>query len=265
MTDPYPPRSSAPAQAVTLMAGVTRALKRAVLSQLHPRMLFALLLPFLITLLGAIVLVWLFWDPLTGWLEREVAGWSMVERADQWLVAVGIASLKLWLIPIAAVIILLPVSGLLGLVIAALCVMPMVIGHLEHRDYAGLGRQGRHALAAGLWNAAWVSAAFAAGWLLTLPLWLIPPMALLLSVFWWAFAFSRMMRVDALVEHASPAERRVLDRRHNAGFWLLGFILALINLLPPAWLVLPVFSALVYAHYGLDALQRLRRETVIEA
>jgi hypothetical protein len=30
------------------------------------------------------------------------------------------------------------------------------------------------------------------------------------------------------------------------------------NLFPPAWLFLPVFSALVFAHYSLDALQRLR-------
>ena len=105
---------------------------------------------------------------------------------------------------------------------------------------------------------------FAAGWLLTLPLWLVPPMALILPVFWWAFAFSRMMRVDAIVEHASPAERRLLIQRHNGGFWVIGLICSLLNLLPPAWIILPVFSALVNAHYGLEALKRLREERVID-
>lgn len=246
------------------LSGVARALRRALVSQLHPRMLFALLMPFLITLAGAVVLIWLCWDPVTAWLQRTVSDWAVVAQVDEWLIAAGLVSLKLWLVPLAAVAILLPVAGILGLAIAAVCVMPMVLNHLEARDYAGLKRQGRHGLAVGMWNAIWVTTVFALGWLVTLPLWLLPPMALVLPVFWWAFAFSRMMRVDALVEHASPAERRLLEQRHNAGFWTLGFILALGNLLPPAWLVLPVFSALVFAHYGLDALARLRQETVID-
>ena len=90
-------------------------------------------------------------------------------------------------------------------------------------------------------------------------------MAVVLSLFWWAFAFSRMMRLDAIVEHASPAERRLLLQRHNVGFfWGIGLLCSLLNLLPPAWVILPVFSALVYAHYGLDALARLRQENTID-
>jgi len=258
-------RPASPSPRSTGLAGVGQAFLRALKSQCHPRMLFALLLPFLIALLGGLLLVWLFWDPLTAWLTVRVSEWGFIERADQWLAAVGLFSLKVWLIPMAAIAILLPASGILGLAIAAVCVMPIVLGHVERRDYAGLARHGRNSLAVGLWNAVWVSAVFAAGWLLTLPLWLVPPMAVLLSVFWWAFAFSRMMRVDAIVEHASPAERRILDRRQNTGYWAIGLICALINLLPPAWVVLPVFSALVYAHYALDGLARLRQEGVVEA
>ncbi|CFN82067.1 inner membrane protein [Bordetella pertussis] len=100
--------------------------------------------------------------------------------------------------------------------------------------------------------------------MLTLPFWLIPPMVVILSVFWWAFAFTRMLRLDAIVEHASPAERAILLKRHNSGFWLIGLVCSLLNLLPPAWIILPVFSGLVYAHYGLDALQRLRQERAID-
>lgn len=119
-------------------------------------------------------------------------------------------------------------------------------------------------MAVSVWNAAWVSLVFAAGWVVTLPLWLVPPMAIVLHVLWWAFAFSRMLRVDAIVDHASPAERRVLLARHNLSFWGIGLICALINLLPPAWVVLPVYGSLVYAHFGLDALARLRGERTID-
>ena len=73
-----------------------------------------------------------------------------------------------------------------------------------------------------------------------------------------------MMRLDAIVEHAIPAERRLLLGRHNGGFLAIGVLCSLLNLLPPAWVILPVFSALVYAHYGLDTLARLRQENTID-
>ncbi|WP_086067695.1 EI24 domain-containing protein [Bordetella genomosp. 8] len=259
---PYPSLNPPPASAG--MTGVWQAFKRAAVSQCHPAMLFAVLLPFLIALVGAMLLLWFCWTPLTDWLRDEASRWSVVNNVDEWLVTVGLFSLKVYLVPVVAAAILLPVSGILGLAIAAIFVMPLVLRHVGQREYAAVGKQGKFGTAVSVWNALWVSLAFALGWLLTLPLWLVPPMAVLLSVFWWAFAFSRMMRIDAIVEHASPEERRILLRRNNVGFWVVGLICSLINLLPPAWVFLPVFSALVFAHYGLDALQRLRQEKVIE-
>lgn len=261
--DPIVIDTAAAPQPSAGLAGVPRAFKRALVSQCHPRMLMALLLPFLVMFIGGIALIWLFWDPLTGWITTEAGQWETVNRVDEWLVAVGLFSLKIWLVPLIAAAILLPSAGVLGLAVAAVCVMPLVLRHIEEREYRGLARRGRWSIPVGLWNATWVIAVFAVGWLLTLPLWLFPPLALALSVFWWAFAFNYMLRVDALADHASPEERRILGKRHNRGFWALGVICSLINLLPPAWIVLPVFSSLVYAHYGLDALERLRRETTL--
>ena len=244
---------------------VGQAFKRALVSQCHPTMLFAVLLPFLIALVGALLLLYFFWTPLVEWLGNQISRVDMLNRAEDWMLAMGLFSLKVYLIPLLACAILLPVSGVLGLAIAAVFVMPLVLRHVGQREYASVGRKGKYSTAVSVWNAVWVSAAFAAGWLLTLPLWLVPPMAIVLSIFWWAFAFSRMMRVDAIVEHASPAERKLILERNNGGFWTIGLICSLLNLLPPAWIILPVFSALVYAHYGLEALKRLREDRVIDA
>ena len=82
-----------------------------------------------------------------------------------------------------------------------------------------------------------------------------------MSLLWWAFAVSRMMRLDAIVDHASTAERAELIARHSTGFWVIGLVCAVLNLLPPAWVFLPVFSGLVYTHFGLTALRRLRQES----
>ena len=248
------------------LSGIGQAFARAIQSQFHPRMLFALLLPFLIMLGGAVVLLVIGLGPLTSWMDRQITESVTVVRADQWLVSIGLFSLiplKAWLVPLTAIVILLPLSGILGLAVAAVCVMPMVVSHLSGTTYADVPRRGRNVFVFSLWNAVWVSVLFALGWLLTLPLWLAPPLGVLISVFWWAFAFSRMMRVDAIVEHCNAEERAWLLKRHNTGFWVIGLICALINLVPPAWVFLPVFSGLVYTHYGLEALRRLRQERMI--
>lgn len=261
-TDFPPPRAS---RFVRAASGVGQAFKRALVSQCHPTMLFAALLPFLIALVEIVLLFGLFWTPLNDWLAARTEHWRFIARTEEWLLAMGLFSLKIYLVPVIAASILLPLSGVLGLAITAVFVMPLALRHVGQREYAGLSRQGRLATAVSVWNAAWVSLVFVAGWLLTLPLWLIPPMAVVLPVLWWAFAFSRMMRIDAIVEHASPAERKLILKRNNGGFWVIGLICALLNLLPPAWIILPVFSALVYAHYGLDAVQRLRQERTLDA
>lgn len=243
----------------SMIQGVSRAFGRAVVSQFHPAMLFALLLPFLIVLLGSIILVWLFWVPVTEWLRHGFETWPVISQADAWLLAMGLVSLQLWLVPILAACILLPLSGLAGVAVAAVFVMPLVLRHLGQGAYPDVARRGQWAFAASAWNATWVVVLFCAGWMLTMPLWLFPPLALVLPTLWWTFAFTRMLRLDALVDHASPDERRRLIRRHNVGFWTLGLICALLSLLPPAWLFLPVFSSLLFAHFGLEALRRERQ------
>lgn len=244
--------------APTGLGAVVAAFKRAVVSQLHPRMLLAVLLPFIITLLGAILLLWIFWSPLTEWLTVQSQGWEIVNTVDAWLLAIGLFSIKLFLIPLLAAGILLPMSGILGLIIAAVFIMPIVLGHLDRTTYKGVVRQGRNATALSAWNAVWVGGLFIVGWLVTLPLWLFPPFAVILPIFWWTFAITRMLRVDAVIEHADANERRYIWTRHNRQWWLIGFCLALVNLLPPAWLIMPVFSSLVFAHFGLEALRQHR-------
>lgn len=244
--------------APTGLAAVAVSFKRALVSQVHPKMLAAVLLPFFITLLGAILLVWAFWTPLTEWLTVESQDWGVLNTVDGWLLAVGLFSIKLYLIPVLAAGILLPMSGILGLVIAAVFIMPIVLGHLDRHDYRGLRRNGKNATVVSAWNAVWVGCLFVVGWLVTLPLWLFPPFAVMLPIFWWTFAITRMLRVDAIIEHADPVERKYLWRRHSRQWWLIGFCLALINLVPPAWLIMPVFSSLVFAHFGLEALRQYR-------
>lgn len=243
---------------------IWQAFKRAIASQFHPRMIAALLLPFAIALVGAIILLWLFWDPLTAWMDEAVSSSGLFNTVDGWFLAIGLFSMKIWLVPIMAAGMLLPMAGILGLVIAAIFIMPIVLRHLENRQYKGIKRQGKNATAIGAWNAVWVGFLFCLGWVVTMPLWLFPPLALLLPLFWWAFAVNKMLKVDAIIEHASPVERKLLWRRHYKRLWIIAVILSLINLVPLFWFIMPVFSSLVYAHFCLQSIVDLRAEKVLD-
>jgi hypothetical protein len=207
-----------------------------------------------------ILLIFFGWSPLNEWLTQQLNDSSVAGAVDPVVGAAAALTLKAWLIPIAAAVILLPIAAIVGLAVAGIWVMPLVLAHVGQRDYPHVQARGRHATVLSVWNAIWVSVAFVVGWVITLPLWLVPPLGLIASVLLWSFAFSRMMRVDALVDYADPMERRTIWRERNVGFWLIGLGCALINLFPPAWIFLPVFAGLVFAHYSFDSLERLREQ-----
>ena len=247
------------------VAPVSQAFWRALRSQLHPSMIFALFLPVIVTIVLFSILLWFGFTPLNEWLKAQFDQSAIALYADPWVGAAGLLWLKSWLIPFIALFMLLPMAGIAGLAVTAIWIMPWVLSHLSARNYPDVQALGRHATVLSVWNAIWVSVVFLLGWLITLPLWLIPPLGLILSVFWWTFAFTKMMRIDALVDHASPTERKTILHQRSKGFWVIGLICALVNLFPPAWVFLPVFSGLVFAHYSFEAIRELRHTESLNA
>lgn len=245
---------------------IQQSLSRAVVSQLTPKMLGALLLPFLVAVLGSVILLWLFWTPLKDHIAIWLSQWGVLNgQSDLWIISVGLLAVKTIIIPLLTAGALLPLAGIAGLIVSAVMVMPLALSFVQKKNYPALKKQGQNAFSYSVGNALWVGILFILGWMLTLPLWLIAPLALILPVFWWTFAFTRLLRVDSMVEHASMAERQVLLKRHNKGYWILGLSMALLNLLPPFWFILPVFSALAFAHFNLAALTELRAENTLNS
>jgi hypothetical protein len=117
---------------------------------------------------------------------------------------------------------------------------------------------------------------------LSLPLWLIPPLVIVLPPLIWGWLTSRVMVYDTLALHASRAEREQLMQRHRypllaigvvAGYmgaapgliWAVGAMaVVLAPLLVPLaiWIYtfVFIFASLWFTHYGLAALAALRQE-----
>ena len=138
--------------------------------------------------------------------------------------------------------------------------MPTVVAHVAGRDYPELAKKNGGTYLGSLGNALWVSVVFLVGFILTIPLWLFAPLALLVPLLWWGWATARMFRYDALVIHASSEERATLFSRHGKAFFAIGTIVSLLNFVPPLFFLVPILGGLAFTHYGLRALERLRAE-----
>jgi hypothetical protein len=264
------------------MNDLLRSFGRAMASALHPRMLWLTFMPFLVASVGWGLFFWFTWQTFVGtvrgWLGGSSTG-ATLDRAFDW---VGLGSLHTALAPFIVIVVAIPLIVTTVLLLIATISMPMVMRHLSMRRFAALEQ--RHG---GTWygSLAHALATTLIGiflFVVTLPLWLIPPLFALIPPLLWGWLTYRVMTYDALAVHASRAERVALVRRHRLPLLAIGVASGLMGTLPTliwawsVWLVvlfpviaaatiwiyafILIFSALWFGHYCLYALHRMRAE-----
>jgi hypothetical protein len=200
----------------------------------------------------------------------------------RWLEDIGLPDLKTVVAPLVVIFSITPLVVVASLLAVALLMTPSLARLVADRRFVGLVRKkGSSWLYGVLWTL--LSLLLALGALvLTLPLWLVPPLAMLLPALIWGWLTYRVMVVDVLAEFASAEERRILMTRHRTGFISMGVITGLMGAAPSlVWasgalfaaafvILVPLaiwiytlvfaFSSLWFAHYALAALQDLRTE-----
>jgi CysZ protein len=195
-------------------------------------------------------------------LDRLIA--SFVEQPPMsWVAAWGAFWLAKLLAAIGGWLLILSASYLIAILLTAIVVLPLLLNHLAAVDYPELAPMGSDNVAASVWNSLWAAVLFIVGWLVTLPLWLIPGFGLLLPFFWMAWLNRRTFAFDALAAHATAAEWRELRRQQAIPLLALGLAMALLAHLPFIGLLAPSLAALAYLHFCLEALRRLRQGAVV--
>lgn len=235
------------------------ALGKALVTQFHPRMLSAILMPFAVMVLSFVLLLLVAWGPLDDWFLISANKWDWFSNITaMW----GMATISDWLSGFIAFVALLAISVVIGLSVAAIAVTPIAVSLLSKTDYQDLEKRGKFIDSHSIFNAVKVGTIFVVGWILTLPFWLIPFASIVLSVFWSAYAFSQISKVDAITEHASPAERAFILEKNKKGFWTIGLVCGALCLIPFMGLVMPVYAILACTHYGLSSLRELRNRPI---
>jgi len=251
---------------------------------LHPKVIMLSLLPLILMAVIVTGLGAMYWEEAvntvrTGLEDSAALGWAWT-----WLERVGLMNLKAVLAPLVIILVVTPVVMVMSLLAVSFMMTPALVNLVGSRRFPNLERKrGGTLWHSVLWTLMSVILAMTA-LMITLPLWWIPPLAILLPALIWGWLTYRVMTYDVLAEHATSQERVELMRRYR--FQLLGmgvltgamgaapslvwasgalFAAAFVILIPVAvWIytLVFIFSALWFVHFLLLALSNLREEPV---
>jgi hypothetical protein len=258
------------------------SLWRAVGYCLHPRVIALSLLPLVLMIGISLGLGYFFWDNALDSVRIWLDSSNLMHALWGWLESMGAGNLKTVVAPLVVIFAVTPALVLITLLLVAVFMGPALARLVARRRFPTLERKHGGSLALSVaWSLGSTLLALLA-LVISLPLWLVPPLILLVPPLIWGWLTYRVMAFDALAEHASSPERREIFRRHR--LWLLGigivtgylgaapsvvwasgalFAAAFVVLVPLAvWIYTLVFAfaSLWFAHYCLAALQQLRAE-----
>jgi CysZ protein len=226
---------------------------------LHPRMLWLMVWPMLVSLVfwGAVAAA--FWERLAAalaalfqrWLE-PAAGFLHLDLGGATVVAAYVV----------LVLLLVPLVYLTALFILGAFGMQKMVDHVAQRSFPALERRRGGGVAGSVWNGVAALGGMALLFLISLPLWLLPPLWPLIPLAIFTWANQKLLRYDALGEHADAAEMARLFRERRGALLTLGLLFALLAYVPFVGFIAPVLFGLAFIRYLLGALQELRRAAV---
>ena len=232
------------------MGDVMLALARTFASLRSGKVWFYVLTPALVSLLFAIGLA----VGALGWLVQQMMDYPPMTL----LVAWGLVWLAHILAYLGGWMAIFALSYLIASLLAAVVIMPLMLKHLSAGEYCDVAPMGKDSFVAAAVNSGFAAILFVLGWLLTIPLWLIPGFSLLIPLLLMGWLNRRTFAYDALSMHATTAEWQAFRREHKTPLFMLGLTMALLAHLPLIGLLVPALAALSFVHYGLEALRRSR-------
>ena len=272
---------------LSTLSRVADAFWRAAAYCLHPRVIALSLLPLLIAGPLAWGLMYFFWESAVDGVRATLESWRLIETVLTWLEHVGLQGLRTAIAPLVLLALAVPALLVFSLLLVAVFMTPAMTNLVAQRRFPGLERKrGAPFWLSVLWSLGHTLLAVLA-LVLSLPFWLIPPLALFLPPLIWGWLGYRVFGFDALAEHASRIERRRILTEHRLPLLGLGVLTGFLGAAPTAiwafgvlslalapFLILAsvflytlvfAFSSLWFAHYCLQALHELRQARSAEA
>ena len=255
---------------------------RAAMYCLHPRVIALSILPLILMAAISLGLGYFFWDNALALVRANLESFELVSTLVGWLERLGLSNLRIVLAPVIVLFLAIPAIVIVALLFVAWMMTPSMVSLVAERRFPMLARKkGGSIVGSVVWSLGSTLLAVIA-LLVSIPLWLIPPLILILPPLIWGWLTYRVMSYDALVVHASAEERKEIFKTHRVSLLSIGVISGYLGAAPSVlWasgamfiamapILVPVaiwiytlvfaFSSLWFAHFALAALQALRRD-----
>jgi len=215
-------------------------------------------------------------------MQSTLDGTSWLGTVWGWLAHLGVSDVPTLLAPLFVVLMTMPVVVFVCVLTVSVLMVPAIVDLVAKRRFPDLQRRHGAGFVTSVWWSLSSTLLALVALVLSMPLWLIPPLVLVLPPLIWGWLTYRVMAFDALSEHASKEERKTLFTRHRGSLLVIGvlcgflgaapgivwasgvvFAAAFVVLIPVAiWIYTLVFafSSLWFAHYCLASLQQLRAQ-----
>lgn len=259
---------------------------RAVAYCVHPRVIALSFLPLILMVVLSFGLGYFFWEGAVASVGAWMASFELIETLMAWMEQIGLGALRGVFAPLLVLVLATPVIVLLCLLLVAMFMTPAMVDLVGQRRFATLERKhGGSLVVSVLWSLGSTLLAIVA-LVISMPLWLVPPLVLILPPLIWGWLTYRVFAFDALATHASSDERKSILKEHRGSLLLMGVLsgylgaapsllwasgamfIAMAPLLVPLaiWIYTLVFAfaSLWFAHFALAALQRLRAVVPVE-
>lgn len=265
------------------MRGVFPSYRRALRAQFSRKMLLLSAAPLVMSVVLWGVALWLGLQPLIDTVQAIFTDNGWFAAGSGMMSSIGLGMVKTLVVPLVALLLLLPLMICTSLLFMGLAAMPAIGRHVGTTDYPDLEKKHGGSIVGSVFVNLTAVLVFIVLWLATLPLYFIPPLAILVHALLWGALTARVMSYDALAEYATAAELRLLRQRHRRALLLIGTISGAAGALPGiAWIggalisvvlfpllallslwlyvVIFIFTGLWFQYYCLHALTALRVE-----
>jgi len=254
---------------------------------MRPRVIVLSLMPLALMVVLAAAFGYLYWEASVAWMREALDAWPLLSSFWGWIGGLFSSDVPALLAPLVVVFAATPLIVLVSLLIVAGLMAPPLTRLVAERRFPALEQKKGASFIGSVARSLGLTLLALVALVVSMPLWLIPPLVLILPPLIWGWLTYRVMSFDALAEHASPEERATVLRTHRLPLLAIGvlcgylgaapsivwasgllFAAAFFVLVPLAiWIYTLVFafSALWFSHYALDALAQLRAQRAAAA
>ena len=183
------------------------SLWRAVAYCFMPRIMALALLPQVMLLVLALSWGYFYWQPTQDLVSEFLMSWQVMQSMMDWMQAHGAGDLQGVLVPLVVIFSITPILVVMSLLAVSLMMGPALVSLVVKRRFAHLAmKHGGTVFNSIVWTLVSTISAMLA-MLISLPLWVVPPLMFIVPPIIWGWLSYRVMVFDALVAHASRDER----------------------------------------------------------